>query len=906
MIHLQYKTDGLEVKSETRGVEVNTSIQVGVILDLKSPLGAMAEICISMAVSDFYDGHSDYQTRLVLNTRDAHDSVGMASSVVDLLKNEQAHAIIGPQWSAEAKFAIELGEMAHVPMVSFSATSPSLSPTQNTYFIRTAQNDASQIRAIVAVLKQFGWPQVVLIHEDTEYGTEIVPYLFDSWRENDIGLAYKSKISSSAMDFEISRELNKLRALQTKVFLVHMTSSLGSRLFSLVDKAGMMSIGYSWLITDGISNSLEDMDPAVIHSMEGVLGVKPHVPETHVVKTFKKRWQRNLHLLKPNSSVGELNIFGFWAYDTVWALATAAERIVPVNPTFLKVGTNGSVMDLANLSISKIGPRFLSEILNTKFKGLGGDFHLVDGQLQPSVFEIFNVIGRGQRIVGFWTPKEGISQALSSTERVASSGLKNIIWPGDSTEVPTGWAIPMLRIGVPVKTGFTQFVKIDKNGADEIRCTGFSIEVFEAALKKLAFNVSYVYVPFMNDEGKSNGSYNDLLHQIEHKIVDAVVGDTTIIADRTSYVDFTLPYTESRIVMVVPIKHEKSLWSFLQPLGWDLWFTIIGSCIFFGLVIRIMERHHTANTRFGGPPSRQLGMIFWFPFSSLVFPQRELLLNDYSIFVLVMWLFLAFILMQSYTASLSSILTVDQLHPTFFSVQNLKTKGYNVGYQNGSFVLDFLKNRLKFDESKLKAYDTIQDYDKALSEGSEHDGVAAIFDEIPFIRLFLDKYGSNYMITGPTYRTDGFGFAFPRGSPLVPYISRAILKVREDTIMDNIEKKYFKHQVTSLYSAAPISADSRSLSLHSFGGLFIITGIATLLALVISEGYFWEKPVSMAKKYGQRYLSSRASNIETKLVAHSTTVMNAITHSLDEIQINSGDSSGVSDLSDGSVHQEKE
>ncbi|WRX32834.1 hypothetical protein QQP08_025321 [Theobroma cacao] len=99
-----------------------------------------------------------------------------------------------------------------------------------------------------------------------------------------------------------------------------------------------------------------------------------------------------------------------------------------------------------------------------------------------------------------------------------------------------------------------------------------------------------------------------------------------------------------------------------------------------------------------------------------------------------------------------------KLHPTSVSVQKLKEKGYNVGYQNSSFVLDFLKNQLKFDESKLKPYDTVADYHKALSKGSEHNGVAAIFDGIPYIRLFLAKHGSEYMMTGPMYRTDGFGF----------------------------------------------------------------------------------------------------------------------------------------------------
>ncbi|XP_017982305.1 PREDICTED: glutamate receptor 2.8-like [Theobroma cacao] len=408
----------------------------------------------------------------------------------------------------------------------------------------------------------------------------------------------------------------------------------------------------------------------------------------------------------------------------------------------------------------------------------------------------------------------------------------------------------------------------------------------------------------MNDEGKSNGSYNDLLHQIEHKIVDAVVGDTTIIADRTSYVDFTLPYSESGKVMVVPIKHEKSktLWSFSYPVSWDLWLAIILSCIFFGLVIRIMERHHTANTGFGGPPRRQLGMILWFPFSSLVFPQRaaaQWLLQICAGHVVVFGIYLDAKLHSKLVFNIDS----RSVAPTSVSVQKLKEKGDNVGYQNSSFVLDFLKNRLKFDESKLKPYDTVADYHKALSKGSEHNGVAAIFDEIPYIRLFLAKHGSEYMMTGPMYRTDGFGFAFPRGSALVSYISRAILKVREDTIMDNIEKKHFKHQITSLYPVAPISASSPSLCVRSFGGLFIITGIATLLALAFSEGYFSEKLVSMAKNYGRRYLSSRAPNIEIELVAHSITMVDDSAHSTNEIQ-NSGDSSEVFNHNEGSVHQE--
>lgn len=48
--------------------------------------------------------------------------------------------------------------------------------------------------------------------------------------------------------------------------------------------------------------------------------------------------------------------------------------------------------------------------------------------------------------------------------------------------------------------------------------------------------------------------------------------DTRITVNRSLYVDFALPYTESGVVMIVPMKDGKSKkgWIFLKPLTWDL------------------------------------------------------------------------------------------------------------------------------------------------------------------------------------------------------------------------------------------------------------------------------------------------------------------------------------------------
>lgn len=104
---------------------------------------------------------------------------------------------------------------------------------------------------------------------------------------------------------------------------------------------------------------------------------------------------------------------------------------------------------------------------------------------------------------------------------------------------------------------------------------------------------------------------------------DAVVGDTTIISNRTSYVDFTLPYSESGVKMVVRVKDDerKNMWIFLKPLSWDLWLTTGGAFIFTAVVVWVLE--HSQNSEFRGSRQQQVGTTLWFSFSTLVFAHSK-------------------------------------------------------------------------------------------------------------------------------------------------------------------------------------------------------------------------------------------------------------------------------------------
>ncbi|KAL6215855.1 hypothetical protein ACLB2K_015282 [Fragaria x ananassa] len=860
------------------------NVGVGVVLDSSSGFGKMGLSCINMSLTDFYASHPNYTTRLLLHQKNSSpaDVVLTAAAALDLINNDQVQAIVGPESSMQANFLISLGDKAHVPIISFSATSPSLTSIRSPYFIRAAQNDSTQVKALSALIQAFGWRQVVPIYVDNEFGEGVIPYLSDALQQVDVRIPYRTVLPSKASDEHIEAELLKLVAMQTRVFIVHMLPELGSRVFEKAKKLGMMEEGYVWIMTDGMSNLFSYISSAsVMENMQGVLGVKTYVPSTNELEGFRVRWKRKFQEDNPGVDV-DLGVFGFWAYDAATALATAVEEVVRSSNGslgFQKSNSTGSSNDLERIGVSIIGSLLVEALSRTNFRGLSGRFGLQNGQLQSSTFQVVNVIGSGEKVIGYWTPENGLVRDLNSKITMNSSystsntSLGSIIWPGDIISAPKGWQIPTsgkkLKILVPVKSGFKEFVNVtfDPNTNTSNVMGGYCIEVFKAVKEALPYDIEYDLVAYAMPNGSSAGNYNDLANEVYLGNYDAAVGDITIRANRSLYIDFTLPFTESGVSMIVPIKDNKNknAWVFLKPLTWDLWVTSGCFFIFIGFVVWVLE--HRINEDFRGPPPHQIGTSLWFSFSTMVFAHRERVVSNLARFVVIIWCFVVLILTQSYTASLTSLLTVQQLQPTVTDVNWLLKNRENVGYQSGSFVFGILK-QLGFQDKNLKTFDTAEQLNELFRNGTANNGIAAAFDETPYMKLFLATYCSKYTMVEPTFKADGFAFIFPKDSPLARDISRAILNVNEGGEMQKIEDRWFKRKECQ---DTTNNVSSNSLSLESFWGLFLIAGAASSLALIIfvamflyehrhirldSESSFWRKVLVMLRIYDQKDLSS--------------------------------------------------
>ncbi|CAL4970134.1 unnamed protein product [Urochloa decumbens] len=622
--------------------------------------------------------------------------------------------------------------------------------------------------------------------------------------------------------------------MQTRVFVVHMFSSLGSLFFTKAKEIGMMSKGFVWIITDGLANLIDSLNPSAVEAMNGTLGVESYVPKSIELDNFTMRWYMRSRNDHPNDPTLKLSIFGLWSYDTIWAVARAAEKAEVTKTKFQRLPALKNYSSSKTVENSRNGPAVLKAILQTKFDGLSGYFDLTDGQLQVSMFQIINVVGKAHRVIGFWSAQNGISQ--QSDQRRPNTrywgtthNLNIVIWPGESTEVPRGWEIPTkgkkLLVGIVTGGSYPKYIDAKESLTGEIKASGLAIEIFEEAVKRLPYALPFEYVVFNTTENISS-SYDDFVNQVYLKKYDIAVGDITIRYNRSLYVDFTLPYIESGIAMIVPVKEsvDKNAWIFLKPLTPGMWFGTIILFIYTGIVIWLLELLGN-NKNVSGPIPRQLATMIYFS----LFEEKEKVKRLTSRIILVIWLFFLVVLKSSYTASLTSMLTVQQLQPTVTNVDELLKTGQPVGYGRGSYIKGLLEE-LGFDASKIKPY------------------------------MMPLKHCKGYTMVGPIYKTAGFGYALQKGSPLAGDISQAILNITGGDTIIQIEKKWIGDQ-NNCQNVGTISGTG-SLTFDSFAGPIIATGVASTASLVVALIIYLSKNKQVGPENGDSEQISPPENGE--------------------------------------------
>ncbi|KAM7519955.1 hypothetical protein LguiB_018917 [Lonicera macranthoides] len=270
--------------------------------------------------------------------------------------------------------------------------------------------------------------------------------------------------------------------------------------------------------------------------------------------------------------------------------------------------------------------------------------------------------------------------------------------------------------------------------------------------------------------------------------------------------DFSQPYIESGLVVVAPVrKSTSSSWAFLRPFTAKMWGVTGIFFIVVGAVVWILE--HRINDDF----------------------REEITVSVLGRLVHILWLFVVLIITSSYTASLTSILTVQQLSSPIKGIESLQMSNDPIGYQQGTFARDYLVDEIGIHESRLIPLNSPKDYAKALRDGPKNGGVAAVVDQRIYVELFLSTH-CEFSIVGQEFTKNGWGFAFSRNSPLAVDMSTAILKLSENGELQRIHDKWLMRSACS-FQGAKLEVDR--LNFKSFSGLFMICGLACFLSLCV-------------------------------------------------------------------------
>ncbi|KAK1421655.1 hypothetical protein QVD17_24155 [Tagetes erecta] len=744
-------------------------------------------------------------------------------------------AIVGPQSSVVAHIISHVVNELQVPLLSFAATDPTLSNLQFPYFIRTTQSDLHQMTAVAEIVDYYNWREVIAIFIDDDYGRNGVLALDDTLAArrcritNKVGIPPGSEYGRS----EIMDILVKIALMEARVIVLHVYPDMGFLVFSVARYLGMMGDGYVWIATDWLTSVLDSTSPYPsdkMENMQGVLALRQHTPDTLQKKQLTSKWRK-----LTGGSFG-LNSYALYAYDTVWIVAHALEAFFSQggivsfsNDSRLSSGGLED-LNLDALNIFDGGKLLLDNIWRSDFVGLTGHIKFdSDRNLVNPAYDIINIIGTGFRTIGYWSNGTGLSTLTPEDPQVNRSraqGLLSVIWPGEIVTKPRGWVFPnngkTLKIAVPLRVSYKEFVS-QLPGSNMSK--GFCIDVFVAAVNLLPYAVPYQFVPYGN--GKENPSYTELVKLIAAGVYDGAVGDIAIVTNRTRIVDFTQPYAASGLVVVAPFKKMNTgAWAFLRPFSPALWAVTAAFFLVVGTVVWILE--HRINDDFRGSPKRQCITILWFSFSTLFFAHRENTASTLGRMVLLMWLFVVLIINSSYTASLTSILTVQQLSSPIKGIDSLKKSNDRIGYQVGSFAERYLIE-IGIPEHRLVALGTPDAYADALRKGSKNGGVAAIVDERPYIELFLSNQ-CKFRVVGREFTKSGWGFAFPRDSPLAVDLSTAILSLSENGDLQRIHDKWL---IRTGCTTDNSELESDQLHLKSFWGLFLICGIVCFIAIFI-------------------------------------------------------------------------
>uniref|UniRef100_A0A8C9DS34 Glutamate receptor n=2 Tax=Lemuridae TaxID=9445 RepID=A0A8C9DS34_PROSS len=565
-----------------------------------------------------------------------------------------------------------------------------------------------------------------------------------------------------------------------------------------------------------------------------------------LVSKFIERWSTLEEKEYPGAHTSTIKYTSALTYDAVQVMTEAFRNL---RKQRIEISRRGNAGDcLANPAVPwGQGVEIERALKQVQVEGLSGNIKFdQNGKRINYTINIMELKTNGPRKIGYWSEVDKMVVTL--------------------TELPSGNDTSGLENKTVVVTTILEspYVMMKKNHEmleGNERYEGYCVDLAAEIAKHCGFKYKLTIV----GDGKYGARdadtkiWNGMVGELVYGKADIAIAPLTITLVREEVIDFSKPFMSLGISIMIkkPQKSKPGVFSFLDPLAYEIWMCIVFAYIGVSVVLFLVSRFspyewHTEEFEDGretqsSESTNEFGIFNSLWFSLGAFMQQGCDISPRSLsgrIVGGVWWFFTLIIISSYTANLAAFLTVERMVSPIESAEDL-SKQTEIAYG----TLDSGSTKEFFRRSKIAVFDKMWTYMRSAEPSvfvrTTAEGVARVRKSKGKYAYLLESTMNEYieqrkpcdtMKVGGNLDSKGYGIATPKGSSLRNAVNLAVLKLNEQGLLDKLKNKWWYDKGECGSGGGDSKEKTSALSLSNVAGVFYILvgglGLAMLVALI--------------------------------------------------------------------------
>ncbi|XP_046575050.1 glutamate receptor-like isoform X1 [Haliotis rubra] len=490
-------------------------------------------------------------------------------------------------------------------------------------------------------------------------------------------------------------------------------------------------------------------------------------------------------------------------------------------------------------SKSENGPRVLQKIKQSSFNGLtGGVAFDITGMRNDFKIDVYEL-----------THKKDFTQKQSWNRRELYAVNETLYQPrNDSAENRTQQVTTIMVSPFVMKKKITNGEpQVSGNGLE-----GFCIDLIRLVAKQANFDFA---INIAHDYGRKNettGQWSGMVGELINRTRQIAVAPLTITEDRERVVDFSKPFMNTGISIMIkkPDKVKPGVFSFMEPLDRYVWLCIAVGFLSVSFVLFFVGRFSPFEWTVDGNGKKEANNTFtisntmWFSLGALMQQGSDISPRSLSGRVIgSAWWFFTLIIISSYTANLAAFLTIEKMLTPIDSADDLvNQKEIKYGTLKTGTSWEFFKDsevqvfRQMYETMETNKNEVLlSDVELGVEKVRQSKGKYAFMLESSMNDFHSQQEPCDTMKVGVNLDNKGYGIATPIGYPLRDEINIAVLELREIGELHKLRKKWWYDKGKCGDVDGSKDATQSALTLSNVSGIFHILIGGLVLAMITSS-----------------------------------------------------------------------